>query len=414
MVKVLHFADVHIGNENYGRTDPNTGLSTRVMDFLHRMDEMIAIALERGVDLAIFAGDAFKSRNPNPTFQREFAWRIQDLAEYCPVLMLVGNHDLPLNTRKASSIEIYETLSVPNVIVGRENKLHHIETRSGPVQIATVPYPVRARLLEEEMEDASWRTIADMDEKLQAYLEYIIEDLAQEAAQSDTPRILTGHFTVLGAMTGSERQVMLGNDVAVMLSALSNPIWDYVALGHIHKHQNLTFGQAHVPPVVYSGSIERIDFGEEGDPKGFVWAEIERGKTEWEFIELNARPFLTLRVDVRRSGNPNQLVLDEITRHDMTDTVVRVILETDPETDNLLNLNLIEKTLLDAGANIVAAIQRKIDRPTRRRLGPSPEGLTPLQLLEKYLEAKQVNPDRVEVLIEKADQIFTEVDSSEH
>ena len=413
MVKVLHFADVHIGNENYGRTDPNTGLSTRIMDFLHRMDEMIAIAIERGVDLAIFAGDAFKSRNPNPTFQREFAWRIQDLAEYCPVLLLVGNHDLPLNVRKASSIEIYETLNVPNVIVGRENKLHHIETRSGPVQVAAVPYPVRARLLEEEMEDASWRTIADMDEKLQAYLEYIIRDLAQEADKSDAPRILTGHFTVLGAMTGSERQVMLGNDVAVMLSALADPIWDYVALGHIHKHQNLTIGQEHVPPVVYSGSIERIDFGEEGDPKGFVWAEIERGQTKWEFIELNARPFLTLRVDVRRSGNPNQLVMEEIARHDVTDTVVRVILETDLENDNLLNLNLIEKTLLEAGANIVAAIQRKIDRPIRRRLGPSPEGLTPLQLLEKYFEAKQIHAERVEVLLENAEVIFTEVDSSE-
>ncbi|MCA9886036.1 MAG: metallophosphoesterase, partial [Anaerolineae bacterium] len=93
-MRVLHFADVHIGMENYGRTDAHTGLSSRVVDFLHRMDDMVDYAREHDVDLVIFAGDAFKTRTPSPTFQREFAWRIRDLAELAPVVMLVGNHDL--------------------------------------------------------------------------------------------------------------------------------------------------------------------------------------------------------------------------------------------------------------------------------------------------------------------------------
>ncbi|MGB1289291.1 MAG: metallophosphoesterase family protein, partial [Aggregatilineales bacterium] len=114
-IRVLHFADVHIGMENYGKTDPATGLSSRVVDFLRRMDEMIDYARENDVDLTIFAGDAFKTRTPNPTYQREFAHRVQDLAELAPVVLLVGNHDLPPNALKASSIEIYDTLSVPNV-----------------------------------------------------------------------------------------------------------------------------------------------------------------------------------------------------------------------------------------------------------------------------------------------------------
>lgn len=72
-IRVLHFADIHIGMENYGKTDPQTGLSSRVVDFLRRMDTMIEMARERDVDLVIFAGDAFKTRAPNPTYQREFA-----------------------------------------------------------------------------------------------------------------------------------------------------------------------------------------------------------------------------------------------------------------------------------------------------------------------------------------------------
>ncbi len=72
-IRLLHFADVHIGVESYGRMDAQTGLSSRVRDFLRRMDEMVEYARRHQVDLAIFAGDAFKSQNPNPTLQREFA-----------------------------------------------------------------------------------------------------------------------------------------------------------------------------------------------------------------------------------------------------------------------------------------------------------------------------------------------------
>ena len=63
-IRLLHFADVHIGMENYGRTDPATGLSSRVVDFLRRMDEMVAYARDHEVDLAIFAGDAFRVAQP--------------------------------------------------------------------------------------------------------------------------------------------------------------------------------------------------------------------------------------------------------------------------------------------------------------------------------------------------------------
>jgi exonuclease SbcD len=118
-VRVLHFADTHIGMENYGRTDPQSGLSSRLVDFLRCMDEMIEFAREHDVDLTIFAGDAFKTRNPNPTYQREFAWRVRDLSQLAPIVLLVGNHDLPPTVLKASSIEIYDTHAGRAQRVGR-------------------------------------------------------------------------------------------------------------------------------------------------------------------------------------------------------------------------------------------------------------------------------------------------------
>ncbi len=406
-IRLLHFADVHIGMENYGRTDPATGLSSRVVDFLRRMDEMVAYARDHEVDLAIFAGDAFKSRNPNPTFQREFAWRIQDLAALCPVVLLVGNHDLPNIDKRASSIEIYETLRVPNTILGRDYTLLTVETKRGPVLVGTAPYPVRNHLLR-DVDLPHNRTIAQIDGVLGEHLDRRLQELAEEASNFDMPRVLTGHFSVSGAVLGSERSVMLGRDVTVMLSTVADPVWDYVALGHIHQHQCLTLGRADVPPVVYSGSLERIDFGEEADKKGFVWAEVERGRARWEFVEVGCRPFVTLRVDVRRAGDPNQVVLETIARHDLRDAIVRVIITADPETDLLLQDRLIHSALLDAHANHVAAIQRDVERPARLRLGTSPEGLDPDQLLERYLSSKEMPPDRIAVLVDHARRIFTQ------
>jgi exonuclease SbcD len=404
-IRVLHFADLHIGMENYGRTDPNTGLSSRVVDFLRCMDQMIDDAIKNDVDLVIFAGDAFKSRNPTPTFQREFAFRVQDLASHCPVVLLVGNHDLPTIEKRASSIEIYETLSVPNTTVGNDYRIHQINTKRGPVVVGTAPYPIRSHLMRDvQLEHNS--TIAQIDSQMEDRLTYKLQEMAEEASQYNMPRILTGHFTVTGATLGSERSVMLGRDIMVMLSTIADPVWDYVALGHIHKHQCLTTGRADAPPVVYSGSLERIDFGEEGDDKGYVLAEVQRGHTWWKFQSVNCRSFVTLRVDVKGSGNPTEKIQKEIARHDLNDSVVRLIITADPESDLLLQERSIQQALQDAKVSHVAAIQRDVERANRLRLGTSPEGLLPDQLLEHYLRSRKFSSEQIDELLQHARQIF--------
>ena len=49
-MKILHFADLHIGVENYGQPDPQTGLSTRLKDFLYTYDYLVSFAIENKVD----------------------------------------------------------------------------------------------------------------------------------------------------------------------------------------------------------------------------------------------------------------------------------------------------------------------------------------------------------------------------
>jgi exonuclease SbcD len=408
-IRVLHFADVHIGMENFGKTDEETGLSSRVLDFLHRMDEMTAYVRQHGVDLVVFAGDAFKTSTPNPTYQRGFAHRIKDLAELAPVVMLVGNHDLQPNKNKASSIEIYDTLDVPNVRVLDDFSVTDINTARGRVVVGSAPYPVRSRLMEKM--DLHGKTIKQVDDYLQETLVHILDELAGEAdrlAGADVPRLLTGHFTVAGALLGSERSVMLGRDVQMPIGVLADSRWDYVAMGHIHKHQNLTQDREGVPPIVYSGSIERVDFGEEGDAKGFCYVQLGRENTAWQFVEVNTRPMVTIYADCRQDRTPTQTVLRLIKNYHLREAIVRVRVELTPETEALFKDEMVRDELRRAGVYHIAAIEHRLERPERSRLGVSPEGLSNEQLLEQYLKSKQVDAPRRETLLELARELMGE------
>lgn len=405
-IRLVHFADTHIGMENYGRINPHTGISERVMDFLRRMSEIVDYAKAHDADLAIFAGDAFRTRQPDPTYQREFARRIKALAEQCPVVLLVGNHDIPAMTQKASSVEIFHTLEVDNVIVGRSDRLYHIETKRGPVQVATVPYPVRQRLLSDL--DTRGMSIGQLDVLLRDQVDLLIRNLADQVDPT-IPAVLAGHFGVMGAQAGSEQYVMLGRDVAVLKSSLTDPIWDYVALGHVHRHQNLN--PQGYPPVVYAGSIERVDFGEEHEPKGFCWVQLVRGATTYEFVELNARPFVTIRVDVRGHTDPTQTLVGAIVQQPIAEAVVRLIITATAEEKARIRERDVTAAL--EAAAFVAAVQYDIERPTRLRLGVEhPEGLGPLDLLERYLHTKKVAPERISLLKDYAAALFAGEDGA--
>jgi len=400
-IHLLHFADLHVGMENYGRLDPATGVNGRVLDFLRRFDELIDYGLEHEVDLVVFAGDAYKRRDPNATYQRAFARRVKRLADAgVPVVLLVGNHDLPTMVQKASSVDIFRTLDVPNVVVGRAEEIHRIETRRGPVQVATVPYPVRQRLLAHD--EYRGLSIEQLDEALQRVVTGNIRALAAQL-DPDIPAVLAAHLTVSGATYGSERSVMIGRDAVILKSALADPAFDYAALGHVHKHQSLNDGG--YPPVVYAGSLERIDFGEEGQPKGFCWVELARGETRWEFVEVDARPFVTIRADVREGASPLMALQQAIVPHDLQDAVVRLILRLRADQEPLVRDRDVRALLADA--YFVAGVVREVEREARVRLGSlAPEEMTDRELLAKYLETKNTEPERADLLLEHAEIIF--------
>ena len=412
-MRILHFSDLHIGVENYGRMDPVTGLSTRLGDFLGALDEVVEFAISQRVDLVLLAGDAYKGRDPSQTHQREFAARLYRMASAgIPVFLLVGNHDLPNASSRANAVEIFPTLQVPNVYIGDNLQTYAVETPAGPLQIVAVPWPRRGRLITRE--ESRGLTIDQVREEIEARM---TEAIAQRVNDLDpaVPAILTGHVTVNGSTAGTERSMMLGNDHVLLASALHRPELEYVALGHVHKHQVL---RREPPLMVYSGSLQRVDFSEEADEKGFCVVDLDptapvgQRLVDFQFKRVNARRFVTVDATVM-SGDPDPTatVLRAIARHDVTDAVVRVRVRLPAEAEALLREGDIRQAL--QSAHYIAAVSREVEGARRARLASGEsEGLQPLSALRIYLEGRHTDPQRAERVLRYAEEIIAEVENS--
>lgn len=379
--------------ENYGRIDPATGLHTRLIDFLDRLDEVITYALEtEPVDLVLIAGDIYKTRSPNPTHQREFASRIRRLtAAGLPVVILTGNHDVPAASGRAHSVEIFQTLDIEHVTIADRLQVLTIPTHGGPVQIVAIPWLNRQVLLSREdlhsLPMAALET--EMISRVEAWLDAKLPTL-----DPAIPTILTFHGSLAGATFGAERSIMLGHDLILPRSTVARPEIDYVALGHIHKHQVI----GDLPPAVYAGSIERIDFGEEREAKGFVVVDLAKGQTAWRFVPVAARPFVTVEVDVREHPEPQSRVLTAIGKHKLAGAVVRVLVQCKPEQRPRLDDKALREAVEAAGAHVVAAIAIEVERGGRGRFAAFDDelrgGTTPERALKLYLQAKNVSASR--------------------
>ncbi|MGE5654018.1 MAG: metallophosphoesterase family protein [Bacillota bacterium] len=393
-MKFLHLADIHLGVETHGRLDPTTGLNTRLQDFSRSLGVAIDTAIAEDVDLVVFPGDAYRSCDPSPTHQRELARHVRRLADASiPLVMVVGNHDNPVSFGRSSAIEIFGTLAVEGVIIASKPQVIAVKTKSGPVQVACVPWPTRSLLLTKD----EYRSLSDSE--LTARISTICtERIAELAAQvnPNSPAILAGHLAAAEAIySGSERSALIGSEPVLLTSVLANPAFDYVALGHIHRFQDLNPKAA--PPVVYSGSLERVNFGEEREEKGFVLAEIlpkERaaasGGRPWassyRFVRTPARKFLTIEVQIEPGDDPTERILRAIGRYQLDEAVVRLHYSIPEEMAHLVDLKAVQAALKPA--QTVAGIVRQMQmREERRRVQLSAEaGLS--QAFDRYLEAR--------------------------
>ena len=406
MITLLHFADAHIDMANYGRHDPQTGLPLRVMDFLKSLDTIVDTAIAEKVDLVIFAGDAYKDRSPAPTFQREWGRRVMRLSRAAiPTLLLVGNHDLAPALGRAHALESFDTLEVPYVRVLEKPELLTPEKLWGlPLQVLALPWVSRSGIMASlELSGADPGLVY---EKIEERLTEIIQ-VWLESVDPSLPVVLAAHASVQGAQYGGERTVMLGSDLVLPGSLVKDQRLDYVALGHIHKPQDLN-KDAH-PPVIYPGSIERVDFGEIKDDKYFVIAHVKPGKTEVEWRQLTGvRPFVECYLRLEEQEGVAQRLRDALPSTEKIEgAIVRLVLEYPREWEGLIDESALRAAT--TGAFEFQLIKRPL-METRIRLpeGQAVGSLTPLELLDLYWRSGHGETSEIEDLKKLAEQVIQE------
>lgn len=413
MVKILHFSDAHIDMANFGRHDPETGLPLRVMDFLKSLDEIVQTALTEAVDLVIFAGDTYKDRSPAPTFQREWGKRIMQLSRAgILTLLLTGNHDISPATGRAHAIQEFDTLDVPHVrVLHRPQFLTSADLEDLPVQVLALPWISRSGLM------ATLASEAEASEKiydlLSARLGELVENWLDEADPA-LPTILTAHASVEGAMYGSERMVMLGKDLVLPPSLVKDQRFDYVALGHIHKPQNLN--EAGHPPVIYPGSIERVDFGEASDRKYFILAEVARQNTTVTWRELkNIRPFIDIHVRLESDQGINQKLQEALPLQEaLENAILRMTIVYKREWEPLIDEAAL-RNLTDSAFEFHLVKRPQMEARVRLPEGRAASSLEVTELLDIYWDASQsdLDKDKLAGLNALAKAIIDEVNSGD-
>jgi len=404
MIKILHFSDIHIGSGfSHGKTNPETGLNTRLEDFTRTLSRCLDRAISEPVDLVIFGGDAFPDSTPPPFVKEAFANQFRRLVDAeIPTVLLVGNHDQHSQGQGGASLGIYRSLGVPGFIVGDRLEMHRLETRNGPVQVITLPWLTRSTLMARS--ETEGLSLDDVNQLLRDRLNIAMEAEIRRL-DPEVPTILLAHLMADRANLGAERFLAVGKGFNIPVSMLTRPCFDYVALGHVHKHQNLN--KSNDPPVIYPGSIERVDFSEEKEDKGFVLVELERGKANWEFCPLPVRDFCTIKIDVSQAENAQSELIKAIEQKSIKDAVVRLIYQLRSEQlDGIENAEL-HSALSEAHSyNIQPELVSQLARPRLPELD-SNNSINPLEALKTYLDSKEELKDIAELMLEAANDLLT-------
>ena len=396
MITFIHTADIHFGMENYGKIDSKTGIHSRLLDFEKSLNFCIDHAINNNIDFFMFSGDAYKTANPSPTQQKLLIRCFMRLYKAdIPVVIVVGNHDNPLSFGKANALDIFSSLPMDGFHVFSKPDTLVLKTKSGPIQIVGIPWPNRHNIALKH--DYFARSASDITEQISEALSNIIEKKAAKLDQK-MPAILAGHLTVSnGIFSGSEKTAIYGQDPILMPSQLAIPPFDYVALGHLHRFQNLNKNGI---PIIYSGSIDRIDFGERKEDKGFCVVSISKDKkTDFKFIPIKTRPFIQIEVVINEIDNQTEQILSAIKQHNIVNTIVKIIYKLSKNLSDQVDIKKIQLACSSAMFVVGIIPIREIETRMHRNFLSTQMDLK--TLLTKYFDSKESLKKRSRALIQK-------------
>lgn len=377
-MKVLLAPDLHCYHANYDRVGED-GISSRLSDWQRSAKYLIELAIAQDVQLALFPGDMFNNSRPPMRAIIEVAKLFECLEdEGIAVLACQGNHDAaapgqlgPVHVLEQMRFSTGSSWGVtqPRFYVHRD------------VQIAIIPWVKPGVLLDSE------ETPADVYAACREKLLAIARGYAAQV-NPEVPSILMGHWAIDGCTTSSGMSLLGGTETTLPLGDLQALPFSAVVMGHIHRPQVFP-RPAGAPLVLHTGAMERLDFGEERDPRGCYVYDTETGEAEW--FDLPARRFVTLKPHATLTDSTIQEAFQPFlagARQQVRDAIVRVTYKAPEETVRRGDHGAVIRLLEDAGAHLVAGVFPEVLREERRRDASITEDTGPEAALERWLQQR--------------------------
>ena len=381
IIRFIHTADWHLGLTRNSLRNKN-GIPLEYDWIKNSAVELVDYVRANGIELVLMCGDILHSSNPSPTVENILAEILDKLSDSgAKVVYLLGNHEIP--GWGDHPARIYNTLNVPNVIIADEIAVHKINLDGKIVQIATIP---NDSLRELSFDDA---------------LRKILDELAP-----DLPAILMSHIFIDGAKLSGSDISLLPNESHISPIAINHLPFQYVALGHIHRYQQILSE----PPALYSGSLQRVTFAEESETKGFVDVKIisenANFKTRWHFVPVHSVKFVTSEIDIRGIEDAEEYVIGRISALPLDGVMLKIKIHRRID-DMKISLPRIRKAGKELGA-ISVRIEDKIDRGKKRtdidEIKPSGDIAADVK---RYIESQTPH------LVDKSEEILKTIDELE-
>ncbi len=383
-MRIALTADVHFGHSDHlGRINPETGLHTRLEDFLRNFDIIVDYVLDatNKIDLLVIAGDIYKTRNPTNTQQAHFAKRLCKLSDAGQrVLISTGNHDILAGEGQSHSIGVIKELNLPHINIVDEPS---IQEYSG-VKIGVMPYIYKQKLSVKTHTEA---------------LQYYTEEVGSLKSQGAT--ILIGHQSIEGAVLPSGA-VDAESMAEIVLPQSLFKGFDFAAFGHIHEHQIVCKD----PLVVYTGPLDRIDFSQADKPIGFVTYDTE--SKSCKFGELPAVDLYHIKVDLTNiditKEDPAQKIIDAINMKRLPNAIARLTYKIKETHLDLLDKGKVQRAL--DKAKFCAGVKSEIVREHVSRNEEINESISSVDALKKYVESREEIKDIADLVLEKGMEII--------
>jgi DNA repair protein SbcD/Mre11 len=345
-MKIAILGDIHIGSGfNIGKTDPETQLNSRLLDFVNTFNDTIDKFVERGVTVVVITGDIYDTRHPTSAQLNIFSKCLhRAVSKGITILMVVGNHDQQ-RTISTTTIDMYNSLQLDNIISFPNMSVHTINDGNKNIHLVMMPYRDRKMI-------TGAQTNLEAIEKIKKEVNLLTSDLIGT-------KIAIGHFMIDKAITGETSEVFSISELVLPLETFIG--FDAVIMGHVHKHSILS---KH-PLTMYIGSMEKISFGEKDHTKVSIVIDTDN-MDNTEIIKTKTRELFEMNFDYTNGDKhyTNQItdkIVSDIEAFDdlynLHDSIVKLVVKVKENDMYYINQERLKEYILNKKISYLAPIQ---------------------------------------------------------